>query len=288
MRGPVPGARDRALADTPRSAQTLDILGCRVHRVSLPDAIERLDALIRQGGTHQAVVLPVNSVMEGRRDRRFLAICNSAALTLPDGVPLLWASRLLGAPIPGRVAGSELFWELCRLAQEKGYSCFLLGSTPVVLARLERALRRDFPRLRIAGSYAPPFAREFPREVNEEIVRRVNEARPDILWAGLGAPRQEKWIHANRQKLAVRVAIGVGAAFDFCSGTVRRAPRWMRKVGLEWFYRFLREPRRLFRRYFIDATPFLPLVLWQRVTRSAGYRSRRVPDMMAPTRRHQA
>jgi N-acetylglucosaminyldiphosphoundecaprenol N-acetyl-beta-D-mannosaminyltransferase len=255
------------MSERTRGAARLEILGCMVDRVSLSGAVDRLDGMIREGGAHQVVVLPVNSVMQGRRDRRFLAVCNAATLVLPDGVPILWASRLLGAPIPGRVAGADLFWELCRLAEDKGYSCFLLGSTSAVLSRLERVLRRRFPGLRLAGSLAPPFAREFPTTVNDNIVRRINAARPDILWVGLGAPRQEIWIHANLGRLDTRLAIGVGAAFDFCSGAVRRAPFWVQKSGLEWFYRFLREPGRLFRRYFIDAVPFLPLVLGQRARR---------------------
>jgi N-acetylglucosaminyldiphosphoundecaprenol N-acetyl-beta-D-mannosaminyltransferase len=250
----------------------VEILGCAVDRVSLRSATEKLARLITAGGTHQVIVLPATSIMYGRRDRRFLDICNGASLVLPDGVPLLWASRVLGAPIPGRVAGSDLFWELSRVAEKERSTCFLLGATPDVLARLERVLFKRFPALRVVGSFSPPFSPRFPVAVNEDIVRRVNSARPDILWVGLGAPRQELWIHANLGRLDVRIAIGIGAAFDICSGSVRRAPPWMQKSGLEWFHRFLLEPRRLFRRYFIDSAPFLPLVLWQRVRRFGRFR----------------
>jgi N-acetylglucosaminyldiphosphoundecaprenol N-acetyl-beta-D-mannosaminyltransferase len=248
------------------------ILGCSVDRMSLGSATSRLEELIQAGGARQVIILSVPSLMHGRRHRLFRDICNGASAVLPDGVPLLWASRILGAPIPGRVAGSDLLGELSRVAEIKGYSCFLLGSTPEVVERLDRALSRRFPRLRRVGSFAPPMSPVFSTRVNDEIVRRVNAARPDILWVGLGAPRQEMWIHANLARLDVRLAIGVGAAFDMCSGSIRRAPAWMQKAGLEWFYRFLREPRRLFRRYFIESAPFLPLVLWQRIRRPAGYR----------------
>ncbi|HVP20041.1 MAG TPA: WecB/TagA/CpsF family glycosyltransferase [Spirochaetia bacterium] len=236
-----------------------------VDRVSLQSATAKLEQLIETGSVHQAIVLPVNSLMHGRRDRRFLDICNHASIVLPDGVPLLWASRLLGAPIPGRVAGSDLLWELSAVAERRGYSCFLLGSTTEVLSKLVGALLRGFPCLRLVGSFAPPVSQTFPAEVNDDIVRRVNAARPDILWVGLGAPRQELWIHDNLMRLDTRLAIGVGAAFDICSGTVRRASPLMQRAGLEWFHRFILEPRRLFRRYFVEAAPFLPLVLWQRV-----------------------
>ena len=250
----------------------VDILGCRVSRVSMASALSRLEELIREGGAHQVVVLSVPQLMLGRRDRGLFDIWNAASLVLPDGVPLLWASRLLGAPIPGRVAGSDILWELSRVAALRGYSCYLLGSTPEVLAGLEKALRRRFPGLRLVGSLAPPATRVFSSSVDAEIVRRVNAARPDILWVGLGAPRQERWIHAHLGRLDVRVAIGVGAAFDIRGGARRRAPRWMQRAGLEWFHRFLLEPRRLFRRYFIDSAPFLPLVLLQRARSLARYR----------------
>jgi N-acetylglucosaminyldiphosphoundecaprenol N-acetyl-beta-D-mannosaminyltransferase len=250
----------------------VDILGCAVDRVCIESAVAKLGDMIAGGGAHQAIVLPVASIMYGLQDRRFRDICNAASMVLPDGMPLLWASRLLGAPIPGRVAGSDLLWELSRLAESRGYTCFLMGSTHRVIAKLEKALVVRFPGLRLVGSFAPPRSPVFPGPVNEEIIRRVNAARPDILWVGLGAPRQELWIHDNQAMLNARLAIGVGAAFDICSGSVRRAPFWMQKAGLEWFYRFLQEPRRLFRRYFIDAAPFFPLVLWQRVRRFPRYR----------------
>ena len=254
-------------------ADRLEILGCVVDRVSLQGATAKLEKLIETAGIHQAIVLPVNSLMYGRRDRRFLDVCNQASIVLPDGMPLLWASRLLGAPIPGRVAGSDLMWELSRVAEKREYSCFLLGSTPEVVSKLERVLLRRFPRLRLVGSLAPPLSRLFPAEVNDDIIRRVNATRPDILWVGLGAPKQELWIHDNLKRLDTRLAIGVGAAFDICSGSVRRASPLMQKAGLEWFHRFLLEPKRLFRRYFIQAAPFLPLVLAQRVRRLFSYRS---------------
>ena len=257
---------------TGTSVGRVEILGCAVDRVSLESATAKLEELIKAGSTGQAIVLPVTSLMYGRRDRRFFDVCRAAAMVLPDGVPLLWASRILGAPIPGRVAGSDLLWALSRVAEARGYSCFFLGSTAVVVARLQDALLQRFPGLRIVGAFAPPVLPEFSPVVNDEMVRRVNAARPDILWVGLGAPRQELWIHANLERLETRLAVGVGAAFDMCSGSVRRAPPWMQRAGLEWFYRFLLEPRRLFRRYFIDAAPFLPLVLWQRVRQFSRYR----------------
>jgi len=229
-------------------------------------ALARLEGLIANSGGHQALVVPVNSVMAQRKDEGFRAICADASLVLPDGVPLLWAARFLGQPIPGRVAGSDLLREFSRVAAHRGYTFFFLGSKEHVLQKLVAELVRGNPGLMVAGTYAPPFVEEFSAEVNARIVERINAVHPDVLWVGFGAPKQEWWIHQNLSKLKVKVAIGVGAAFELLSGTVRRAPRWMQERGLEWFFRFLIEPRRLFKRYFVQALPFFPLVLAQKLS----------------------
>ncbi len=268
------------MSDGKGNRPTVEILGCPVDRVSMAGALERIERMITGGGRHQVMVLSVDGIMHGWRDRRLRRICGSVSLVVPDGVPLLWAARLLGAPIPGRVAGPDLLWELSRVAARQGYTCFFLGSTPVVLARLSRTLRGRFPALRLAGAWSPPFARELPEATSEEIIRRVNAARPDILWVAMGTPKQETWIRAHLDRLDTRVAIGVGGAFEMCSGVARRAPRWMQRAGLEWFHRFLLEPGRLFRRYFIHSAPFFPLVAWQRAKRISRFRSTAVRGTM--------
>ena len=242
----------------------VDILGCEVSRVDLAMAAARVEGLLR-GGKHQVAVVPVSSVMTARRDAAFRLILNQATVVLPDGMPLVWASRLLGRPIPGRVAGADFLLKFSKLAAAKGYSFFFMGGQPGVPEELARELRRLNPKLKIVGTCSPPFGRDFPPEVNQDIVRRINLSRPDVLWVGLGASKQEKWIHDNLGRLEVKVAVGVGAAFDLCSGRVQRAPAWMCRSGLEWLHRFRLEPRRLFRRYFIEGLPFAPLVLWQAI-----------------------
>ncbi len=241
------------------------ILGVGVDRLDVRGAVARVERMIAEGGRHQVIVLPVNSVMAARRDRDMRQIILQASLVLADGVPLLWAARLLGSPLPGRAAGSDLLWGLCRTAAREGYSCYFLGSTPQVLEKLVRTLTRGCPGLRVAGWFSPPRRREFPEEENRRMLQKIRAARPDILWVGFGAPKQERWIHENLQRLETRVAVGVGGAFDMASGAVRRAPQWMQRSGLEWFHRFLMEPGRLYRRYFIEAMPFLPLVVLQRL-----------------------
>ncbi len=242
--------------------EVVEILGCPVHRMDMESAVARIEQMIRGGGRHHVALVAVHTVMGARRDRAMRAIYRKASLALPDGVSMVWASRLLGRPVHGRVAGADLLGSFARIAAAKGYTFYLMGSGPREVAA---ALVRDNPGLVVAGVSEPPVFEQLPEEVNRSIINDINRVKPDVLWVGLGAPKQDRWIAENLGKLEVRVAAGVGAAFDFCSGRVRRAPAWMQKLGLEWFFRFLMEPRRLARRYFVEAAPFLPLVVLERL-----------------------
>ncbi len=240
----------------------VEILGCRVHRLGIRSAAQWMAELVDGGGRHQVALVAVHTVMSARRDRALQAVYRGASLALADGVSLLWASRLLGRPIPGRVPGADLLSAFARIAAAKGYTFYLMGSGP---GQVAASLVRDNPALRVVGTSDPPFCPQLPPEVNRSIIEDINRVKPDVLWVGLGAPKQDRWIAENLGELQVRLAVGVGAAFDFCSGRIKRAPRWMQSLGLEWFFRFLMEPRRLFRRYFVEAAPFLPLVAMQRL-----------------------
>lgn len=251
----------------------VDILGTHISKTDIQTALSLIGRSIETGEKIQVAFIPVNPLLIARRDKEVRNIYNEAALTLADGVPLVWASKLLGTPLPGRIAGSNLLMELSAMAAQKGYTFFFLGSTPEVCTKLTEVLIRIYEGLKVAGSYSPPFYNKFPPEINEEILKQINRAKPDVLFVGLGAPKQEKWIYNNLAGLDVRAAIGVGAAFEMCSGHIKRAPVWMQKSGLEWFFRFLMEPRRLFKRYFIKAVPFFPLVFLQRV-KQAGNQNR--------------
>jgi N-acetylglucosaminyldiphosphoundecaprenol N-acetyl-beta-D-mannosaminyltransferase len=245
--------------------RTVDILGCRVSKVSLEGALEAVERMLKSGAKHQVVCLTVNSIIAAYKDPRLRSLYNGASLALPDGIPVVWASRLLGAAVPGRAAGPDLLLATSAMAARRGYTFYLMGGGNGIAERLAEALHGRYPGLRVVGAYSPPFHEEFPPEVNARIVARINAAKPDILWIGLGAPKQERWIAENLERLSVRVAIGVGAAFEMYGSSVGRAPLWMQRSGLEWLFRLLREPRRLFRRYLIEAPPFLPLVILQRL-----------------------
>jgi N-acetylglucosaminyldiphosphoundecaprenol N-acetyl-beta-D-mannosaminyltransferase len=226
-----------------------------------------LEKMIQSGGKHQVVCLTVDSIMAARRNPRLRSLYNAVSLALPDGIPVVWASRFLGEAVPGRAAGPDLLLAVSEEAARKGHTFFFMGGGSGIAERLAEELRARYPGLRVVGTYSPPFNAEFPAEVSAGIVARINAVRPDILWVGLGAGKQDLWIAENLSRLNVRVAIGVGAAFDMYGGQTGRAPLWMQRSGLEWFFRFLREPRRLFRRYFIEGPPFIPLVLLQRLRR---------------------
>jgi N-acetylglucosaminyldiphosphoundecaprenol N-acetyl-beta-D-mannosaminyltransferase len=189
-------------------------------------------------------------------------------------MPLVWASRLSGEPLPARVAGVDLVAECARLSAQEGYRLFLLGAGPGVAEHAAAVLRRRYPTLVLAGTYAPPGTSPAQDAVT---IERVRAAAPDILLVAFGAPRQDYWIRGHRDILGVPVCIGVGGSFDLLSGRISRAPSWMQGSGLEWLYRLGREPKRLWKRYFVHDLPvFVRLML------SAGIRSMAAP--LAPTR----
>lgn len=190
-------------------------------------------------------------------DRKFSDALRDADWLIPDGIGLVLASRWLRGGIRERVTGSDIFSGVHeRLSQRGGYSVFFLGSTEETLAEIRAQMRTDFPDLRVAGTYSPPFSTAYTAQENEAIVAAVNLAAPDVLWVGMTAPKQEKWIFENRARLNVKFAGAVGAVFDFYSGRVKRSHPVFQRLGLEWLPRLIREPRRLWRRMFVSAPWF--------------------------------
>jgi N-acetylglucosaminyldiphosphoundecaprenol N-acetyl-beta-D-mannosaminyltransferase len=243
----------------------VDILGSHISRIDLRHAINLLDQFITDARKH-VVVFPmsVHPVLLARKDPELRRIYNYCDLAPADGVPLLWAAKLSGKSIPGRVTGLDLLPAFCEVAAEKGYTFFFMGGKNGVAETLKQKLQSQYRKLRVVGVLSPPFRDEFTEEENREIRGLINRVSPDVLWVALTTPKQHRWIAKNIGNLDVRVAIAVGAAFDICAGLIPRAPKWMQTYGMEWFYRFLREPRRLFKRYFIELLPFFPLILLQR------------------------
>lgn len=236
---------------------TVDVFDVPIAPIDLEGAVETIDAWIERGERAYACLVNVHLVETARRSTDVRTALRGAALNLPDGAPVAWLARRLSRSRVQRVTGSDLFAALCAAGRRRH---FFLGSTPETLERLVEAVRRDFPDACICGVESPPFRPLSGRE-SAELAERVNQASADIVWVGLGAPRQELWMRANRERLRAPVLIGVGAVFDFASGTKRRAPRWLRRAGLEWAYRLGAEPRRLWRRYLVTNTSFVVHVL---------------------------
>lgn len=193
----------------------------------------------------------------------------AADVLIPDGSGIVLASGMLDGSIPERITGSDIFWGLSNRFNEKGdFSYYFLGSTEGTLAVIKERLAVDFPGIKFAGSYSPPFKEVFSEEENRAMIEAVNQAEPDILWVGMTAPKQEKWIYQNKDKLKVKFIGAVGAVFDFYAGNVKRAHPWLQEHGLEWVARFVQEPRRLWRRTFISSSVFLLRILNQKLRSS--------------------
>ena len=243
------------------------IAGVPVDALTRDDAARWVLERARAGGPPAYVVTPnAHHVALLRDSMRFRRAYEEAALSVPDGISLVWASRVLGEPLPERVAGVDLFEDVCAAAAAAGIRVFLLGGRPGAADEAARVLRRTYPGLQVAGTYCPPWGFENDPAEAERVARAVRAAQPHVLFVALGAPKQEVWLQDNLESLGVPVGVGVGAAFDFVSGQVRRAPRWMRGAGLEWLFRLLVEPRRLWKRYAVYNTRFIALVLRQRLT----------------------
>ncbi len=238
--------------------------GAPIDALTLEEAVSVILARAIAGGPPAYVVTPNAAHLATLQENQvFQAVYRGAWLSVADGLPLVWASRLLHTPLPGRVNGTDLFERLCAGAAERGLSVFLLGGRPGAADAAAEALRRRHPRLLIAGTRCPPPG--FERDIDElgRVDEAIRAAHPALLFVGLGAPKQEFWIASHGIRLGVPVALGIGVSFEFVGGMVRRAPRWMQRTGLEWFYRLLTEPRRLWRRYLFGNITFLRLVARQ-------------------------
>ena len=245
--------------DAPEREEFL-VLGVRVDALQIPEVIIRMQEWIAQRDTcHYVAVTGMHGITEARRDADFKRVLADADLVVPDGMPLVWIGRLRGHSLRRRVYGPELMLTFCRETASTGSRHFLYGGDAGVPERLAEVLEKSCPGICIAGVYSPPF-RPTTSEEDAAIVETINRAAPDVLWVGLSTPKQETWMHQHRRALRVPVVVGVGAAFDFLSSRKKQAPEWMREHGLEWLFRLLQEPRRLWKRYLVRGSEFVFLV----------------------------
>jgi N-acetylglucosaminyldiphosphoundecaprenol N-acetyl-beta-D-mannosaminyltransferase len=253
------------LPDRPQGAGTLptvNIVGAEVAAINLDGAAAIIDEWIRRGQRQYVCVADVHALMQGHKDPSLRAVQNNAGLITPDGMPLVWLSRIAGHRNTGRVYGPDLMVHVCRHGVARGYRHFFYGGRPGVATKLAERLRARISGLTVCGTLAPPLRALTPDE-DRTVIATINSAKPDIVWVGLGAPKQDWWMAHHRQRLNASVLIGVGAAFDFLSGEKRQAPLWMQRSGLEWTYRLMTEPRRLWRRYLWAVPSFVGLLLVQ-------------------------
>lgn len=241
------------------------IAGIGVDSYSFDDAVQIILKHIAADKEPQYIVTPnAQHVVLVQNDLVFKQVYEKAFLVVPDGVPLLWVARLLNTPLQGRVNGTDLFERLCEVAANYGLKVFFLGGRAGAAVKASEVLKSRYSELD-ATTYCPPYG----FESNAIELRRINDAikaaTPDILFVGLGTPKQEKWISQNYQQLNVPISIGIGGSFDLVSGMIQRAPKIMQKMGLEWFFRLLIEPRRLWKRYVFSNTVFIYLVIKQRL-----------------------
>ena len=221
------------------------------------DALEAIESFIKQRTPKQICLSNAYTVALSQSDTEFRTLLNRSDLTLADGMSIVWGGKWIGPTVPERIAGPDLMEALCRLAAKKGHRIFLLGASPSTLRLLREKLLRLCPTLSIADLYSPPMCDTLSDDETQKILGLICQAKPDILFVGMSCPKQEKWIAKNLHQLSVPVSLGVGAAFDFLSGNIPRAPRWLRQIGLEWLYRLYREPRRLWKRYLLGNSIFL-------------------------------
>lgn len=232
------------------------VLGVRVHAVRIPEIINVIEGWVRErSATNYVAVTGMHGVSVSRNDPEFRNILNAAGLVIPDGMPLVWLGRLQGhRELKRRTPGAEVMEGFFKATGSK-YSHFFYGGVPGVADLLART-EHERHGIRIAGTYCPPF-RPLSQSEEEEVQSMIRESKPDILWVGLSTPKQERWMYEHRDQIEVPAMLGVGAAFDMNVGRLKRAPLWMQNSGLEWLYRLILEPRRLWRRYILDGSGFV-------------------------------
>lgn len=237
------------------------LLNTYVNNINMDEALHEIDRLIEGGKKNYIVAINVDVVMKIEEDVYLKKITDNADMVLVDGKPLIWISKLHKTPVKAKISGSDLVPLLCERAANKGYSIFIIGGKEGIAEKAASRLKNQYSDIKIVGTYAPPVGFENDLEELDKINQMISEISPDLLIACFGCPKQEKWIYENYKKYNARVSICAGATVDFLAGNIKRAPKWMSNHGLEWFYRFLQEPKRMFKRYFIDDVKIAKLIL---------------------------
>jgi N-acetylglucosaminyldiphosphoundecaprenol N-acetyl-beta-D-mannosaminyltransferase len=255
--------------------KNVTIINTEIDNVTFDEAVSTIIEWVKDNHSPRYVVTPnVDHIIRLQYDKKFQIIYRKADLILADGMPLLWAAKFLGTPLCEKISGSDLFVKICKVATKKKFKLFFLGGNPGDVEKAKEVLVQQNPGLLVAGVYCPSFGFENDEAERKRIVERIEATEPDILFVGLGAPKQEKWIYENYHEIGVPVNIGIGVSFSFVAGTLKRAPVCIQKIGFEWLWRLIMEPGRLWKRYLVDDMKFFRLVLKQKF--SPGGYSRRM------------
>lgn len=223
-----------------------------IDNLTMSETLNEIDKLIQKKICSYVVTPNVDHIVRLEKDEELQKVYKNASLILTDGKPLIWISKWYKTPIKEKISGSDLFPKVCELAANKNYTMYLLGAAEGVADTAAKNLMKKYPGLNIVGTYSPPFGFEKNEQEMNKIKTQIQEVHPDILIVGLGCPKQEKFMYYHCKELGVPISFGLGASIDFEAGNIKRAPKWMSNHGLEWLYRFSKEPKRLFKRYFVD------------------------------------
>lgn len=237
-------------------------MNIHIDNVSLEEAVNHIEKCILKRHIGQVITPNVDQIVRAEWDGYFRTICENCELILVDGHPLLWIAKLYHRPFKEKICGSDLVPILCEVAEKKGYSIFLLGAASGVAEIAANNLKITFPKLKIAGTYSPPVGFENDSSEIEKINQILLNSSADMLFVGMGVPKQDIFIYENMHKYQIPMSFSIGGTIDFIAGVQKRAPQWMRRIGMEWLYRFLCNPKRMFKRYFIDDLKIL-LLFWK-------------------------
>lgn len=230
----------------------IKFMNTNIDNLTMAETLHEIDKLIQKKNCSYVVTPNVDHIVRLEKDEELQKVYKNASLILTDGKPLIWISKWYKTPIKEKISGSDLFPRVCQLAANKNYTMYLLGAVEGVADTAARNLMKKYPGLNIVGTYSPPFGFEKNEQEMNKIKTQIQDVHPDILIVGLGCPKQEKFMYYHCKELGVPISFGLGASIDFEAGNIKRAPKWMSNHGLEWLYRFSKEPKRLFKRYFVD------------------------------------
>ncbi|WP_242850132.1 WecB/TagA/CpsF family glycosyltransferase [Clostridium polynesiense] len=233
-----------------------------IDNLSWEELINTVDqALCDKSKSKYMLTVNVDHIVKMQEDKEFFNIYKEADYITADGVPIIWASKVIKKPIKEKLSGSDIIPVILPMIEEKQYKMFFLGAAEGIAQQAADTIKSQYKNIQIVGTYSPSYGFEKNIEENARIINMIKKAQPDLLLVGVGAPKQEKWIYKYKNDYNVPLSIGIGATFDFIAGNIKRAPKWMQRSGLEWFWRFMQEPKRLFRRYFIEDTQFIKILI---------------------------